>query len=106
VSSCVCFELFVRLAIARLSGRDTVATYRTRTARLTAEFTHRGDRPTYFPALLQFGEGANSDSVTPLRWAGSADLRGFAAANALIAFPAGDRMFPAGETVGVLPLDE
>ncbi len=106
VSSCVCFELFVRLAIARLSGREAVSTSRTRSAQLTAEFTHRGDRPTYFPALLQFGDGSNRDSVTPLRWAGSADLRGFAAANALIAFPAGDRVFAVGEMVEVLPLDE
>jgi molybdopterin molybdotransferase len=106
VSSCVCFELFVRLAIARLSGRQAVVTFRARPARLAAEFTHRGDRPTYFPALLQFGDGANGDSVTPLRWAGSADLRGFAAANALIAFPAGDRVFATDETVDVLPLDE
>jgi molybdopterin molybdotransferase len=109
VSSFVCFEIFVRPAIARLAGQDPSAKLCSRPARLTSQFVHRGDRPTFHPALLETalletGHGQASSSVAPLRWAGSADLRGMAAANALIMFPAGDRTFAVGELVDVMPL--
>ncbi len=106
VSSFVCFELFVREAIAALSGRKQGLRLRIRSARLAAEFAHRGDRPTYHPASLEIGAGFGAANIHPLRWAGSADLRGLAAANALIAFPAGDRTFAAGEMVEAISLDE
>jgi molybdopterin biosynthesis enzyme len=69
-------------------------------ARLASEFTHRGDRPTYHPALLST-DSAGGPIIAPLRWAGSADLRGLAAANALAIFPAGDHTYAAGEAVEV-----
>ena len=105
VSTFVCFELFVKPALAKLAGQDPAAQHRPISARLASDFTHRGDRPTYQPAVLQATEPSNPPSVAPLRWAGSADLRGLVDANALIAFPAGDRSYSAGETVEVLRLD-
>jgi molybdopterin molybdotransferase len=111
VSSFVCFELFVKPAVARMSGRENQVHRRTVTAELAADFTHRGDRPTYQPAVLasrdrKGPENLTSRTATPLPWAGSADLRGLVDANALIAFPAGDRSYVAGEEVQVLLLDE
>jgi molybdopterin molybdotransferase len=102
VSSLVCFELFVRPAIAQLSGRSTDVGLRQLPARLAAEFVHRGERPTYFPAVVR-REG-ESLSAEPVRWRGSGDLRGITVANALAIFPAGDRTWQAGEQVEVLLL--
>jgi molybdopterin molybdotransferase len=102
VSSLVCFELFVRPAIAQLSGRDAQVGLRQLQARLTSEFVHHGDRPTYFPALVR--RDAETLSAEPVHWRGSGDLRGITAANAMIIFPAGDRTWHAGEQVEVLLL--
>jgi molybdopterin molybdotransferase len=111
VSSFVCFELFVKPALTSLAGREEQVTRRIATAKLAAEFAHRGNRPTFQPAILEapVGDRESGDGgrlVTPLPWAGSADLRGLVDANALIIFPAGDRTFAADETVEVLRLDE
>jgi len=101
VSSLVCFELFVRPAIGRLSGRSDV-TPRTTKARLTAAFSQRADRPTYFPArLAMLGD---EPTIEPLAWQGSGDLRTLAEANALAYFPACQQEFAVGETICVLPL--
>ena len=102
VSSLVCFELFVRPAIARLAGRDPESGVRWLSARLTKAFTHRGDRPTWFPAMLRRTD--DGWSAEPVDWRGSADLRGITRATALIAFPAGDRMWQAGDVFEVLLL--
>lgn len=102
VSSFVCFELFVKPAIARLSGRPWTPPHPTQPALLSTGFQHRGDRPTYHPAVTT--HSPDGLIVEPTAWKGSADLRGFAGANALIAFPAGDRTFTAGEIVETLPL--
>ena len=111
VSSFVCFELFVKPALARLAGREDQVQRRTVAAHLTSEFTHGGERPTYQPAVLanrerERPESLASRTVTPLPWAGSADLRGLVDANALVAFPAGDRSYAAGDEVQVLVLDK
>ena len=102
VSTLVCFELFVKRAIARIGGRLSKPLHPTRSAKLTVEFTHRGDRPTYWPAI--FVDSPDGLLVEPRAWQGSADIRGFAGANALVAFPAGERRYQAGETVDVLML--
>jgi molybdopterin molybdotransferase len=100
VSSLVCFELFVRPALARLAGRKDDP--KVVPAALTQSFTQRGDRPTYYPARLEFTQGAFH--VTPVAWKGSADLAGLVPANALAHFPAGERQFEAGEIVQAHPL--
>jgi molybdopterin molybdotransferase len=102
VSSLVCFELFVRPALARLSGRPVPEEVATTPAQLTSDFVHRGDRPTFHPAILSAGR--EGPTITPLPWSGSADLRGLSAANALAIFPPGDREYAAGESIESLPL--
>jgi molybdopterin molybdotransferase len=101
VSSLVCFGLFVRMALDRLAGRSTNADA-PRSARLTADYTQRDDRHTYFPAVLHYGEAG--DEVTLLPWQGSADLRTLAAANALACFASGEKAYLAGQTIPVIPL--
>ncbi len=96
VSSLVCFELFVRPAIARLSGRPFAGLPAVR-GRLTSEFVQRGERTTYYPAALE--ETSEGVAVRPLSWQGSADLRGLAAADALVCFPPEERTFAPGEQV-------
>lgn len=102
VSTLVCFELFVRPALAKLAGRAPLG-FPNSQARLEIPFVHRGERPTYHPSILSLAGGLAK--VTPLPWQGSADLRGLATANVLACFPAGDREFAAGETIEVLALD-
>ena len=101
VSSLVCFELFVRPAIGRLAGREDTSLAET-AAPLTADFTNRSDRETYFPARLALVDGRLL--VEPLRWRGSGDLRTLVEANALACFPAGTHQFAAGQSVRVLRL--
>jgi molybdopterin molybdotransferase len=101
VSTLVCFELFVRPALRRLAGHAEV-TRRLVPARLTADFAHRGNRPTYHPGRLE--ERREGPTVTPVRWQGSADLRALALANCLIAFPPGDQHYAAGSAVEVMPI--
>jgi molybdopterin molybdotransferase len=100
VSSLVCFELFVRPVLAALAGR-AAAGLEEATARLAAEYKHRGDRPTYHPARLSLVDG--QPLVEPARWKGSGDLATLAGANALACF-SGDRVYAAGETIRVLRL--
>jgi molybdopterin molybdotransferase len=102
VSSLVCFHLFVKPAMSRLAGRQQESLHATVLAKLTREFDHRGDRPTYHPGkLVNSPEGA---LVEPTDWHGSADLRGFVGANTLVIFPAGQRRYQPGDAVEVLPL--
>ena len=101
VSSLVGFELFVRPALQRLSGRDAVERAPI-SARLAAGFVHRGDRPTYHPAVCV--QDSETTLATPLRWRGSADLRALASANALIHFPAGEQTYQPGDEVVIRPL--
>lgn len=98
VSSFVCFELFVRPALAALAGRGEGP--RVRTMPLAEGVTHRSDRPTYHPAAL------DGEAVRLVPWFGSADLRGLGAADALAVLPAGDHRLEAGSPVEVLPLEE
>lgn len=98
VSSLVCFELFVRPALGTLLGR-TDFTLRESTLLLAREFSHRGDRPTYYPARIA------KDRVELLAWQGSADLRTLADATALAYFPAGEARFRAEEPIRVLQLE-
>jgi molybdopterin molybdotransferase len=101
VSGLVCFELFVRPAIEKLSGREPKGLPRV-TATLAKEHKQRGDRATYWPAVVV--EEGDSRQVTPLAWQGSGDLRTLTDANCLAYFPPGDRVFSAGEPVEALLL--
>jgi molybdopterin molybdotransferase len=105
VSSLVGFELFVRPAVQKLRGLlpRGLATAR---ARLAVDHKQRGDRPTLWPARLEDHGDDAVRSVTPLAWQGSGDLRTLSAANCLAFFPAGDRLFSAGEPVMVRLLED
>lgn len=98
VSSLVCFELFVRPALRVLAGQH-FSPRATIIARLAAPFTHRGDRPTYYPARATVGR--DGYTVEPLAWQGSGDLRTLASANALIHFTGGDKTYSTGDVVDV-----
>jgi molybdopterin molybdotransferase len=102
VSSLVCFQLFVKPAIARIAGRTWESLHRTRQAKLTREFVQRSDRPTYYPGVL--ADSTHGFRIEPTAWKGSADLRGFIGANALIVLPPGEHRYREGELVEVLPL--
>jgi molybdopterin molybdotransferase len=95
VSSLVCFELFVRPAIQKMRGLPPMGLAR-RAARLVIDHQQRGERPTYWPAAVCEGE------VQPLAWKGSGDLRTLSDANCLAIFPAGERVYRAGEEVDCL----
>jgi molybdopterin molybdotransferase len=103
VSSFVCFELFVRPAIRRMSGHAN-ARADMFPATLAEEFHHRSDRPTYNPALLSIGR--DGFHVRALPWKGSSNLRGLAGANALLLLAAGERVYQSGERLPVLPMDQ
>jgi molybdopterin molybdotransferase len=101
VSGIVGFLLFVQPALRALQARPAEAT---RLARhpLGRRFAHSGDRPTYHPAQLV--DAPSGTTVETLDWAGSGDLRTVAHADGFAIFPAGDRVFDAGEVVDFLPL--
>jgi molybdopterin biosynthesis enzyme len=102
VSALVCFALFVRPALRQLAGHASPGTGPV-SATLAEDFAYRTDRPTYHPAHLEVVEGRYVVRAVP--WFGSADLRGLARANALLALPAGDHQHRAGGTFPVVALE-
>ncbi len=100
VSSLVCFELFLRPALLGLAGQEDLQEIVE--AELAEDFPYRTDRPTYHPAWLEWEEAPR---VWPVPWFGSADLRAFLKANALLVLPEGDHRHRAGQTLDVLRLD-
>jgi molybdopterin molybdotransferase len=101
-SSLVCFELFVRPALAILAGRPREAWHLPRRRGvLAAAAKAAADRPVYLPCrIVRDGDRLE---VTPLPWTGSSDLVGLAVADGLVALPAGARAEP-GLDVEVLSL--
>ena len=95
VSSFVCFELFVRPVLAAMAGQPVRRPSDWPSAELAQPFVQKGDRVTFWPAVVR------GDALHPVDWKGSADLIGLAAANALMQVPAvpggGVRELAAGE---------
>jgi molybdopterin molybdotransferase len=103
VSSFVCFELFVRPAIAALAGRGFTQPNLV-TAQLSHEFDHPGGRAAYLPARFDISgdvelanvvanvaellAAAARPCVEILPWQGSADLATLAHADLLAYLPA------------------
>jgi molybdopterin molybdotransferase len=102
VSTLVCFEIFVRVAIERLTG-NSLTQRTTHWARLGETHTVRGPRPTWWPANL-IHDPLGAAVIHPLQWQGSSDLRCLGAADCLAFFPARTEPYAAGELVRVLPL--
>ncbi len=94
VSAAVGFELFIRPAIDILCGR-TPGPVEQRLP-LSEPLSGKHDRPTYHPAVI------GADSVRPLPWLGSADLRALLPANGYILLPPGEVKLAAGEVVNVI----
>jgi molybdopterin molybdotransferase len=99
VSSLVCFELFVRPALASLAGRG-FAQLSSIPAKLNHYYDHVGGRAACLPARLRI-EGVET-AVDILPWQGSADLATLAGANGLIRLPTENRRFEPGEMLDVL----
>ena len=99
VSSMVGFELFVRPALRVALGKPDSGP-RQVAARMTLNFHHKSDRPTYHPARLQSTD--DGWRVTPVPWFGSPDLRAVTQANAFAVFAAGEHDYRVDETVQVL----
>ncbi|MBA3313294.1 MAG: molybdopterin molybdenumtransferase MoeA, partial [Planctomycetaceae bacterium] len=99
VSTLVCFELFAKTAIGAMLGTANPRP-RSLPAILSVAFENRGDRPTYHPARIAFGNDGRL-TVTPVRWAGSGDLKATVEANGVAVFEAG-RSFAACDVIGAL----
>ncbi|MCI0334690.1 MAG: molybdopterin molybdotransferase MoeA [Planctomycetes bacterium] len=119
VSSFVCFELFVRPAIAAMAGRgfEGLPTVR---ARLTHAFVHAGGRESFLPATVSGVSGsvlnvapsfesriaaASSPAdlwVAILPWQGSADLVTLARANGLVRLSAAEQQLNPGTLLDVI----
>jgi molybdopterin molybdotransferase len=105
VSSLVCFELFVRPAIARLAGCG-FATANAICARLAHAYVHKGGRAACLPARVTQPKNTKADNETPtveiLAWHGSADMATLAAANGLVRLPVEPMSLAAGAPLEVL----
>jgi molybdopterin molybdotransferase len=102
VSSFVCFELFIRPALRRLGGFADLDLPEV-SATFARETTFQNARPTYHPARLR--RTLDGWDVEPVEWFGSADLRAFLKADALLRLPPGEVRYLAGHRVDVLRLD-
>lgn len=98
VSAAVGFELFVRPAIDFMCGRTDPGPKELRLP-LSEPLAAKHDRPTYHPAVI------GADSVRPLPWQGSADLRALLPANGYVVLPPGEVSFAAGDVVSVISTD-
>ncbi len=105
VSGLVSFLLFVKAALSILAGKPEPRAGWIR-GRLTAGFSHRGDRTTFFPsrAVHPGADAGGLPTIEPLAWHGSADLRATSGADGFAIFGAGDRDYVPGEIVEFLPM--
>ncbi len=98
VSSLVCFELFVRPALEKLSGLPDQQN-RGMAATLSHPFTAKGSRPIYQPAAISVQDGRVT--VRPVQWSGSSDLRATVEANGMALLSSAHGPYAAGENVPV-----
>lgn len=95
VSAAVGFELFVRPAIDIMCGRTDPGPTERRMP-LSEPLSASHDRPTYHPAVV------GHESVRPLPWQGSADLRALLPANGFVVLPPGEVALATGDMVTVI----
>lgn len=104
VSTLVSFEVFVKPMLRALAGGEFTPP-QPQKASLTTTISHRGNRPTYYPSRMDFGQRENGlPAVETLPWRGSADLAALTRANALTVLPAGDYEYAVGTAVEVISL--
>ena len=102
VSSAVCANVFLRPAIARLSGGDHAP--QMVSARLSLDLKANDRRQDYLRATLAYDE-EGLPVVTPARKQDSSMISVYAGANALLVRPPHDAPRQAGDMVMVMPLD-
>lgn len=102
VSSMVCFELFVRTAIRRLTGH-VPALPQSITARLAHAHFHRDDRETCFPAAVDWT--VDGPLVRLMKWHGSSDLQSTVDADAMVVFPPEPKEYSINDRVEVILWD-
>jgi molybdopterin molybdotransferase len=99
MSHYVCFHLFVRLALERLTKREASATAEAFLAE-SLEDAFSG-RETFWPAQLVADKGLIK--LRPLPWKSSGDITRLPGADALLRVPPKTPRLPAGERVEYLP---
>jgi molybdopterin biosynthesis enzyme len=93
----VTFELFARAALEGLAGQSDIGLSLT-LARLTERFTQRTGLTRFLPARLSPGRA----QITPVRWAGSADVAALCRANSFLVSDPDRESYEAGEVIRVL----
>src|SRR5438093_933356 len=101
VSTFVSFENFVRPALGRICGLARPELPRVR-GELLRDMKQTPGRTAFLPAWAQWQ--ATGWTVEPLRWKGSADIIGFARANATVIFPAERDFIARGDQVEAMLL--
>ena len=102
VSSAVCANIFLRPAVARLSGTDHQP--QMIEARLGIDLAENDRRQDYLRSVLAY-DGNGRPVVTPAKKQDSSMISVYAGANALVVRPPFDPPKTAGDTVMVMPLD-
>ena len=102
VSAFVTFMLFVKPAIQKWCGAQPRPFLEVQ-AELKEDVRHRPGRQFFLPARAHSSPAGLT--VRPLETRGSADMAGFAAANALLSIPADQEWIPAGTMVPVLLME-
>ena len=102
VSSAVCANIFLRPAVARLSGTDHEP--QMIEARLGIDLAENDRRQDYLRSVLAY-DGNGRPVVTPAKKQDSSMISVYAGANALVVRPPFDPPKTAGDTVMVMPLD-
>lgn len=102
-SGLVCFHLFVKPALAVLSGYRSRLELPLTTAEMAVAFDHRGGRETFRPA--RFSATKPVPKVDTIDWKGSADLASLSAANCLLRLPAEPVELAQGDGVEILCFD-
>ncbi|MBI4442123.1 MAG: molybdopterin molybdotransferase MoeA [Acidobacteria bacterium] len=100
LSTMVTFELFVRPALALLSGENSAPLIFLR-ARLGKQVRRKAGLTSFLPAQLQ---GSYEEAVVqPVEWKGSGDVASLNRANCYLVLPEEVEQVAAGEWVSVLP---
>lgn len=102
ISAFVCFEVFVRPALAAISGFDQPCRSVV-PARLRVEVLRMKERQQFLPGNLTGAPGRRE--VEQVSWRGAGDLVALSRANCLLLIPPGEGVVAAGSQVETLKLD-
>ncbi len=103
ISALITFECFVRPVVGRLCGMKSPELPRMK-GELLADRKQTPGRTAFMPAWVFWDD--NGWKVEPLRWKSSADIIGFAGANATFIFPKNRDCLRRGEIVEIMLLPD